>query len=349
MKGFLRVLVILGLTVLLLVLFFRNSDPREIGEVLKSVNPAWVLIGMFANFLALVCRTQRWRTVLNPDNPPPFYATFFSAAIGFMTSALLPMRAGDLIRPALLSRRTDVRFSTALGTVLVERVLDLTALLSTFVIFSLTGARRFFENPATARKAVIIGTTATAAAVILVAIISFTVSMYFFHERLRRIHLWLAARLPHRFRSGWMAFFDSFVASVRIARNRPALIRILLLTAAIWTCLTSQFAFVLLSLDRPLPYSSSFFVTGASILGLMIPTPGGVGGFHKACQVVLTNFYGFPVSASVAVAIIFHLVGTLPVILTGLTLFAREHLNWRQLADIPKEAVTEPIASDSEQ
>lgn len=337
MKGILRVLVVIALTILLLVLFFRKSDPGEVLGVLKRVNPIWLMIGMLANFLALLCRTERWRNVLNPNARPPFYPTFFSTALGFMTSALLPMRAGDVIRPALLSRRTEIRFSTALGTVLVERVLDMTALLSTFLIFSLTGARRFFENPVTARKAVLIGTAGTVSAVLLALIITFTLSIYFFRERVRRFHLWIAARLPRRVRSGWMAFFDSFVASLQIARNRPALIRILLLTVAIWTCLNSQFAFVLLSLDRPLPYSSSFFVTGVSILGLMLPTPGGVGGFHKACQLVLTSFYGFTVSASVAVALIFHLVGTLPVMITGLILFAREHLSWRQLAQIPEQ------------
>lgn len=334
LKRILRVLVVAALTILLLALFFRRSDPQEVGRVLARVNPAWLLVGILANFCALVCRTERWRNVLNPDHRPPFYQTFFSTAVGFMTSALLPMRAGDVIRPALLSRRTDIRFSTALGTVLIERVLDLSALLTTFLIFSLTAARRFYENPSTASKAILIRSAGTAAAVFLALIIAFTLSVYFFSEPIRRVHLRIAAVLPRRIRSGWMAFFDSFVASLRLAHNRPALVRILLLTLAIWTCLMSQFAFVLLSLDRPLPYSSSFFVTGVSILGMMIPTPGGVGGFHKACQLVLTGFYGFTVSASVAVALIFHLVGTAPVMITGLTLFAREHLSWRQLAEI---------------
>lgn len=334
MKRILRILVVIALTILLLALFFRKSDPHEVLEVLSRVNPLWLMVGLLANFLALICRTERWRNILNPDHHPPFYQTFFSTALGFMTSAVLPMRAGDVVRPALLSRRTDIRFSTALGTVLVERVLDTTALLSTFLIFSLTGARRFYENPSTAGKAVLIRSAGTAAAVILFLIVAFTLAMYFFNEAVRRFHLWLAAYLPRRVRSGWMAFFDSFVASLRIAHNRPAVLRILLLTVAIWTCLTSQFAFVLLSFGKPLPYSSTFFVTGASILGLMFPTPGGVGGFHKACQVVLTSFYGFSVSASVAVALIFHLVGTAPVMITGLTLFAREHVSWRQLAQI---------------
>ena len=66
-------------------------------------------------------------------------------------------------------------------------------------------------------------------------------------------------------------------------------------------------------------------------LGLAIPTPGGIGGFHKACQLVLTRFYAFSIDSSVAVAVLFHLIGTLPVLTTGLFLFAREGLRWKDV------------------
>ena len=74
-----------------------------------------------------------------------------------------------------------------------------------------------------------------------------------------------------------------------------------------------------------------------TILGLMVPTPGGVGGFHKVCQIILTSFYRFDVDTSVAAAILFHLVGVLPVIALGLVLFMREGLSWRQVTHIAEE------------
>jgi uncharacterized membrane protein YbhN (UPF0104 family) len=61
---------------------------------------------------------------------------------------------------------------------------------------------------------------------------------------------------------------------------------------------------------------------------MTIPTPGGIGGFHKACQIVLTNFYGFDIDSSVAAALLFHVVGTVPVVVTGLILFVHEGLRW---------------------
>lgn len=332
MKNIFRAVLIAALTILLLVLFFRNSDLANVWTLIRSTSIHWLLFGFAANVCALVCRAERWRTLVDPENPPPFYATFFATAIGFMSSAVLPVRAGDVIRPALLKRRANVRFSQGLGTVLTERVLDLISILVLFLAFVAISVIRPGEF--TPGAIVFIKSAGTIAGVLLVGMTSFIVALYFFHGFVRKMHLWLGRYLPRRFADGWMSFFDAFVASLAIARKGRALRHVLLMTAIIWITLSSQFIFVTYALDRPLPLQSSFFITGMTILGMAIPTPGGVGGFHKMCQIVLTRFYNFDIDASVAVAIVFHVVGTVPVIVVGLLLFMREGLTWRQLARI---------------
>jgi len=262
------------------------------------------------------------------------YPAFFATVIGFMLSNLLPVRASDVARPALLARRTNIKFSYALGTILTERVLDLTAILSLFVTFTLTSARRFAEDPTTAGKYVLIRSTGIAAAVLLVSLLTFVVALYFHSPVVRRLHERLSLLLPLRARAGWMAFFDSFVGSLNIAHHHAALIRVTFCTAVIWLLLSSQFWIVVMAVGHPLPFTASFFVTGLAILGLMVPTPGGVGGFHKVCQVALTSFYHFELNTAVAVAILFHFVGFLPVIALGSLLLIKEGLTWNQLRRI---------------
>ena len=104
-----------------------------------------------------------------------------------------------------------------------------------------------------------------------------------------------------------------------------------------WLCLSSQFYFVTLATHHPLPFPVSFFLTGITIIGLMIPTPGGVGGFHKACQIALVGFYGFGIDESIAVAVVFHLVGTLPIIIVGTLLLSREHMGLRQILRVKND------------
>jgi uncharacterized protein (TIRG00374 family) len=248
-----------------------------------------------------------------------------------MLSTILPIRASDFARPALLSRRTSHRFSGALGTILIERVLDLTSILLMFVTFAALRWNEFSHDPSIARWFYIVRAGAIASAVILLVLWTFIIGLRYFRETCRRAFAAVGRLLPRRFQSAWLHVFDTFSETLRMTHNRAALVKVLFCTAATWACLTSQFWLATLAVHHPLPYDTSFFVTGVTTVGLAIPTPGGIGGFHKACQLVLTRFYGFSIDSSVAVAVLFHLIGTLPVLITGLLLFAKEGARWKDV------------------
>ena len=315
------------LTILLLAIFLWNSNLRDVWRILKSTSMAWFGLGLFVNFVALIFRTIRWRVLLDIDRPPPFYPTFFANTTGYMLSTVLPIRAGDVARPALLARRTDVRFAVALGTVLTERIVDLIAIIALYVFYCVRHWNDFTEGRAVVQDG------AVGASAVLVAMVFLIAGVFFFRDHVRRLHAWLGGIIPRRFREPWMNFFDSFSRSLDIARHPLPLLKVLLCTAAIWFCLTAQFWLVLIAAHRPLDFDTSFFICGVTTIGLAIPTPGGVGGFHKICQYVLTTFYKFDIDSSVAVTVLLHIVGTLPVVLTGLALFFREGLNWKQLKE----------------
>jgi uncharacterized protein (TIRG00374 family) len=327
LKRILQLTAVVALTVFFLWLFLRNSNLAAVGGILKTTSVPWLLVGFVVNFGALLFRTARWRTILDPQNPPPFYATFFANSVGYMLSTILPIRAADVARPALLARKTTHKFSGALGTVVTERILDLAAILLMFVIFAAIRWNDFSHL----RWFVIVKTGAIVCGLLLVLLTGFLIGIYFSSGTIRRAHAVLGRLLPKRWREGWMNFFDSFTDSVELAHDRVTLVKVLALTVGVWACLTGQFYFATLALHRRLPFDASFFITGTTTLGLAIPTPGGVGGFHKVCQFVLTNFYGFDIDASVAVAVIFHIIGTIPVIIAGVTMFAREGLSLKQL------------------
>lgn len=332
MKRILQAAFIAALTVFLLWLFLRNADFAVVWGILKSTSPVWLAAALAVNLGALLCRTIRWRILLDPDDPPPFYATFFASTVGYMLSAMLPVRAADVARPALLARRTDHRFSGALGTVVIERMLDMMSVLLLFGYFTLRRWNEYAHDPRTAALwSYVVRPAAVTGCVIIVLLATLVTAFYFFGGAARRAHVWLGRWIPLRFRDSWMHFFDTFVETLEILKGRAALGRVLLSTGGIWLCLTAQVALAAIALDRQLPYDASFFVAFAGTLGLAVPTPGGIGGAHKAVQFVLTRFYGFDVDSSVAAAVLFHLVGNVPVILTGLTLFAREGMRWRDV------------------
>ena len=324
MRRILQIALIAFLTIFFLGLFLWNSDLTQVWRILKQTDPLWFAGGLVVNFCALIFRTIRWRVLLDRENPPPFYPTFFANTIGYFLSATLPIRAGDVARPALLSRRTNVRFSTALGTVLTERVLDLVSILILFLFFCLYRWDDF-------RGRVVHG-GAVGAGALLLAMLALVVGIFFFGDRVRKVHARLGQLLPLRFREPWMKFFDTFAHTLQLVRHPASFAVVIASTAGVWLCLVAQYWFVFWGTDRPLPLDASIFLSGATTIGVAIPTPGGVGGFHKICQWVLTSYYGFDIDSSVAVAVLLHVVSTLPVLAAGVLLLMREGLSWRDLS-----------------
>jgi uncharacterized protein (TIRG00374 family) len=333
LKRILQIAAVALLTIVFVGLFLWKSNLRDVGRILAATDLLWFFAALVVNAGALVFRSLRWRTIISREHPPAFYPTFFANAVGYMLSTVLPIRAGDFALPALLSRRSHVRFATALGTVLTERVLDLIAITTLFVWFCASHWSAWSHDPRVARPFLVVKSAAFVAGGILGGLLLFMVALYFASGKVRRLHEFLGRILPKRFREPWMHFFDAFVQTLEVTKDAKAFIFILLCTAGVWFCLTAQFYVGALAAHRPMPFDAGFFLGGATTIGVAIPTPGGVGGFHKIAQWVLTTFYGFDIDSSVAVAILFHLIGALPVIVIGLLLFAREGLHWREISN----------------
>jgi uncharacterized protein (TIRG00374 family) len=323
LKRILQITFVVALTVAFLVFFLWKSNLADVWQIMKRANPLWIAAGFCVNASALVFRTIRWRVLLDRENPPPFYAAFFSNVIGYGLSATLPIRAGDVARPALLSRRTTVRFSDALGTVLTERVLDLVSILSLLLFFCVLRWSEFDD-------AVVHG-SAIGAGIILIALFTLMTGIYFFRDVFRRFHTRVGMILPIRFREPWMRFFDAFAGTLRLVETPTAALTVIAATVGIWFCLIAQYWCVFFAMKQHVPLDASLFINATATAGVAIPTPGGVGGFHKVCQWVLTTYYHFDIDTSVAAAVLLHVVGTLPVLVTGALLMVREGLSWREL------------------
>jgi uncharacterized membrane protein YbhN (UPF0104 family) len=92
-----------------------------------------------------------------------------------------------------------------------------------------------------------------------------------------------------------------------------------------------------------IPFTGSFLLLALLVLGVAVPTPGAIGGFHEAFRVGATMFYGAPDEAAVGAAIVLHAFSILPALLLGLFFAAQEGLNlggMRRLADRAEQGNT---------
>src|SRR6266566_3852540 len=205
LKRILQITLIAALTIFFLAFFLWKSNLHDVWRILLSTNIVWFAIGFCVNGSALFFRTVRWRILLHPSKPP-FYPTFFANTMGYMLSTILPIRAGDVARPALLARRTTVRFSGALGTVLTERILDLYALLLLFIYF----VARHWNDFGGSRAWLLMRSGAVGSLIVIGALTTLVAGIYLYRERMRRVHEYLARFVPKRFRGAWMHFYDEF-------------------------------------------------------------------------------------------------------------------------------------------
>src|SRR4051812_24561624 len=137
MRSHFRTLVVLALAAGLLVLFLYNVDLKGVAREIVRAQPVWLMVSLATMFVNLAIRAWRWQYLLEPIGTASFANSFRATAVGFAASAVLPARAGEVIRPYFLSRRERVSATGAFATIILERVLDMLTvlLLLAFYVF----------------------------------------------------------------------------------------------------------------------------------------------------------------------------------------------------------------------
>ena len=84
---------------------------------------------------------------------------------------------------------------------------------------------------------------------------------------------------------------------------------------------------VVLAYRLSIPFTGSFIMLALLVVGMAVPTPGGIGGFHAAFQIGATTLYAVPPDRAAAAAIVLHAMAFVPVAAVSMVLMAREGLN----------------------
>ena len=136
-------------------------------------------------------------------------------------------------------------------------------------------------------------------------------------------------------------FFNHFLDGLRVLQ-RP---RDLLITTAasllMWYVICWQVRFTLLAFDVDLPLRAAYLIVTMAVIGLAVPTPGGVGGFHKATQVGMTLFFGIGLNEATGIAIAYHAICFVPITIIGLLCVPLLGVNLRDVDSVGSEAAEE--------
>lgn len=267
-----RTLVPLVIVLALLVYTAQKLqiNPGQTWNAMRSANVLFLLAAFLTYYLSFPVRTLRWRLLLenvgytgkSANKLPGFGKLLEIVYISWFANAIVPAKLGDLYRAYLLRQAAGVSATRTFGTVLAERLLDLSVLLLLFlasIIISL------HENlPAFLRT----GLYLTLAIVILGVVGLFLLRV--FRASIRRF-------VPPRFQG----YYDHLQEGTLGSFKRIPLLGGL--TVAVWLCEAGRFFFVALSLNLipgSLPHigaASMFIALGEALLTIVPFTSGGIG------------------------------------------------------------------------
>ena len=113
--------------------FWYVADGVPMSEVFAAFRRAdlWMLLilSIPTHLLGIYLRALRWRYLTNPITPIPRGTLYKAQSIGFLVNNLVPLRMGEFVRSWYLGRESGTRGAAILGTVVLERVLDIVCVL----------------------------------------------------------------------------------------------------------------------------------------------------------------------------------------------------------------------------
>jgi glycosyltransferase 2 family protein len=320
-----QTVVIVLLTAGLVWLFLASIDLAITWAAIKKADWIFVAAAVVVTLQMYALRARRWQVLLEPLGRTSFRSVFRMTVIGFAVTA----RVGDVLRPYLLARREGLNSAATFATVIVERLLDLTAVM---VLFAVAIG---FGGVDVGREIQMAG---AAAAAIALAGLTLLFVLAGHPERLNRLTTVVVRRLPDRLARVVEHFLRTFAEGLKIMRSPSHLARAALWSVPIWLSIALAIALTVWAFGVTMSFVGSFLVVGYLTVAVAVPTPGGAGSFHILCQLALTQLFNAPENAAGGAAIVLHAVSLVPVTILGLFYLWQEGLSLGRLKHVKDEA-----------
>ena len=297
-----------GFAGLLLFFALKDVDLDLVWAALKTANYGWMVPLVIITLGSHWLRAVRWKMFpeVLPDRqhknrPISTWNTFISIMIGYMANYAGP-RLGEVIRTGNVAQREKIPFSSVLGTVFVERLLDMVffgvALLSIpFVFPSQTSDLWHLLTSPTLNLIqdadllwIIVG---------LVVILGCAGIVGFLLLKAARNPASRLMKFVRQFKSGLLSLLNT---------GKPG--KIWALTLLMWACygLMAYLPFVLLGQNEAFNIGliGAWGIMLIGALGVIVPSPGGIGTFHFVTIQSLGMLFAMPETEAATYALLAH-------------------------------------------
>lgn len=317
MSRFRLLLAVFGILLSAIAIYFlvRSIDVRAALQALKRASPAWLFASFAATVFVYYLRALRWGALLKWRARPTTAALFRANMMGFLAVNTLPARLGELVRAYLLARSERIPTATVLGSVAVERILDL-VFLGIFWALSLL----FAPVPAWFRWSGVV--TLVVTSLIVAGLWSVRAARGRRSGWAAKVRSWIPAAVRERFVAAASSFGDGLEVM-----GRPRLLgEAVAWSVALWLASGAVFLMVGESLGMRLPVWSIFVLTFVVCVGISLPSsPGFIGIMEWACVMGLA-LVGFRGPEALAFGILYHVTQIGPLLVLGTYFAVRDHV-----------------------
>lgn len=328
----------LALSALCLFLVFRKVDLPTLAAHVAAIQPGYFLASVGVFLSTFLLRAWRWKAVLDVSARVPYRRAFTVMMIGYLANNVLPARLGELVRAYVLSRKTPIRKTTTLATILLERVFDglsLLAILGLFLTLHVTHLWRVAPHmpPWVVHAGLIAATGFVAVFGVLWALAVFPRAESILSGMLGRV-------LPVRLAGKAQEFLGAFASGVHAAKSPGRLATVFGLSLLVWLLEGTTYHLMGQAFGFGLSWPAFVVVMVLVNLGTIVPSAPGLVGTFQFFSVLALGVFGVAQAPALGYGLVLNMAEFLPVTLIGVACMAFEHVRF--------DAVLHPEAGDAE-
>jgi hypothetical protein len=269
-----------------------------------------------------ILRSYRWGVLLSPIERVDQLSLFSVTSVGFMLIVAIPARIGEFARPYLITRKSTIKMSSALGSIVLERVFDLLA-----IVILLPIVMFFTPLPpwmiTSGILLLLIVAVILCLLILLVAKKTFAMGLVYA----------LLKRLPDRFSLKLEGMVEYFIEGFRVIERPRLFAYIFFLSLLVWLANVLSIYAMFFALGFDLSFMAALTVMIILIFGITIPTaPGFVGNWHYFTMIGLLIF-GISKTDAMTFAIVHHALCTTLTVILGLIFLPSNTLSISKLKD----------------
>jgi uncharacterized membrane protein YbhN (UPF0104 family) len=312
LKDIVKYLLFSSIGAFFLYLAFRQTEWSQLIDDLQQADYRYVLISMLMGYAAFISRGMRWNLLLEPlGKKANTWNAIHAVSIGYFANSAIP-RAGEVMRCTSLRSTDQIPLERLFGTVVLERVIDAFMLLS---LIALTIILKFSTFIAFFEEALEQGPEEVEAGFPWKFLIvgGFLLSLLLLFLLRRKIQ---SLPIFAKVKALWDGFKEGFASLAKVENKWAFLAH----TLFIWANYFLMIYVVIFSLPATseISLASALFVMIAGGMGMVVPSPGGIGSYHYLVMLAL-SVLGIDKADGLSFATIVHGSQFLMTIIAGLT------------------------------